>query len=47
LAGSFLAVLAEADYLEMYGLQKSGGAVNASTSDYGLQTYLGGVRLTT
>jgi len=47
LAGSFLAVLAEADYLEMYGLQISGGAIDASTTDYGLQTYLGGVRLTT
>jgi len=43
---SFIAVLAAADYLEMYGLQSSGGAINASTSDWGVQTYLGGVRLT-
>ena len=47
LSSSFLAVLAEADYLEMYGLQHSVGAVNASTSDHGVQTFLGGVRLTT
>jgi hypothetical protein len=46
-AGSFLAVLAATDYLEMYGQQISGGAIDASTTDYGLQTYLGGVRLTT
>jgi hypothetical protein len=45
--GSFIADLDAGDYLEMYGLQSSGGAINASTSDYGLQTYLGGCRIGT
>jgi len=42
---AFIADLSVGDYLELFGLQGSGGSINASTSDYGLQTYLGGYRI--
>jgi hypothetical protein len=43
--GSFVADLSATDYLELYGLQGSGGNLNASTSDQGLQTFFGGYRI--
>jgi hypothetical protein len=43
--GSFTADLSVSDYLELYGLQGSGGNLNASTSDFGLQTFFGGYKL--
>jgi hypothetical protein len=43
--GSFIADLSVSDYLELYGLQGSGGNLNASTSDYGLQTFFGGYKI--
>jgi hypothetical protein len=43
--GSFTADLSVSDYLELYGLQGSGGNLNASTSDFGLQTFFGGYKI--
>ena len=42
---AFIADLSVGDYLELFALQSSGGSVNASTSDFGLQTYLGGYKI--
>ena len=42
---AFIADLSVGDYLELFALQSSGGSVNASTSDHGLQTYLGGYKI--
>jgi hypothetical protein len=44
---SFIADLSVGDYLELFALHSQGGSVTASTSDFGLQTYLGGYKLIT
>jgi len=42
---AFIADLSVGDYLELFALQSSGGSINASTDDFGLQTYLGGYKI--
>tara|TARA_R110000822_G_scaffold308767_1_gene437135 strand:+ start:480 stop:1043 length:564 start_codon:yes stop_codon:yes gene_type:complete len=44
---AFIADLSVGDYLELFALHSQGGSVNASTSDFGLQTYLGGYKIIT